>query len=336
MITINNISNIFWNKKTQEWLSLYLKTTQNKWFIIEDLDDINFIERNLELLNNNINFTNFNLWIWTYYNLIWNIEIIINLEKIIKIIDKFNINQITFQVPFIKESLISAIKENKSLMSNINNFLDKINEKKISIEFVLNNFLDIYSIKSFLYNFDLDYNLEIKISIWPQFLFINYDPLNLRKKEDKEIEIFFLNSKKILLEFQKSFWIRIYQTYFYLGHIAYFYWINYLTNENIFDFIKKWKNKTWFKGNLLFNKTIFSITDRLYSYFIQESKNNTDLSWSRISNKKIFQWIINNISSIQKLEWQFNYNIFKWFDDGNLSKIVSYYKNTYEYYVINL
>lgn len=130
----------------------YIKKNQEnlKNLVIENKEDLNFFIRNKDKVDI--------LWIGTYYNYIWNFEILLNIKKIENIKNK----TIILQLPFIKENYIEVIK--KEFKEELKILLNIIKNNKIL--FLVNNYEDIFFIEELT---DKNNIKNYNIILWPQY-----------------------------------------------------------------------------------------------------------------------------------------------------------------------
>jgi len=270
--------------------------------------------------------------IWSYYNIIENFKFIKNISVILEKIKSTNIKYIQIQIPFLKQSLIDTLNEKMDLP--LKKIIDFINNSNIKIEFVINNYLDLYVIDNLIKKWLNKKN--VLYSIWPQFFFINYDPINLLTDRQEEIKQFIRNISVIIKELKNKYNVNIGNIYFFEAHIAYFYWLEHYINkwkQQIQKYKEMFKNYN-FNIKIVYWKNILSITDRIYQYF--EYFNQTKHVSTRISNKEIYLWLFDNINDINNIKGNYNYSIFKWLDKNNLLKhINAFYENNYEYFELS-
>lgn len=270
--------------------------------------------------------------IWSYYNIIENFKFIKNISVILEKIKSTNIKYIQIQIPFLKQSLIDTLNEKMDLP--LKKIIDFINNSNIKIEFVINNYLDLYVIDNLIKKWLNKKN--VLYSIWPQFFFINYDPINLLTDRQEEIKQFIRNISVIIKELKNKYNVNIDNIYFFEAHIAYFYWLEHYINkwkQQIQKYKEMFKNYN-FNIKIVYWKNILSITDRIYQYF--EYFNQTKHVSTRISNKEIYLWLFDNINDINNIKGNYNYSIFKWLDKNNLLKhINAFYENNYEYFELS-
>jgi len=297
------------------------------WIQFEYIDDFLSIDKNkiLQIRNKTI-------IIWSYYNIIENTKFIKNIIKIMEKIKSCNLNNIQIQLPFIKQSFIDVIKMSIKNVS-IKQIIDFINQNNIIIEFVINNSIDIYVIQN-LIQLWLN-NRLVRYSLWPQFFFINYDPLNLLTDRIKEIKQFGKNVNLMIEQFQDKYNINIRSVYLFEAHLAYFYSLkDYITDKKKYEkkFIEH-IDKYTYQYKIIHGKNILSVTDRIYHFF--EEENDISQKSTKISNKYIYQWLFDNINNIKDIKWNYNYGVFKWLDKEHiLNSIDSFYENNYEYFKI--
>lgn len=271
----------------------YIKKNQEnlKNLVIENKEDLNFFIRNKDKVDI--------LWIGTYYNYIWNFEILLNIKKIENIKNK----TIILQLPFIKENYIEVIK--KEFKEELKILLNIIKNNKIL--FLVNNYEDIFFIEELT---DKNNIKNYNIILWPQYFFINYDYYNINNhNSSEELEIFikntnlyikFLNSK---ITNNKVIWLSFFE-----------WWLKYFWTN-----IKKINKELNIDIYYFNDKTIYAMTDRLFQYFIKKWYDKT-----RITNKEILLDIIKDLKKWKnrKIHWKYIIN----------NNIQIEYINNYQFY----